>query len=248
MPEDMPGAPSIEALLARQAARADVMADDARRYWPRHARRFDYVLRYLRALPDPNRPRLVLDIGASFETPLLAEAFPSWQIDVLAEGRDERFALPPPSRVVVFDLNAAAASERWPDLGGRRYDLIVFMEVIEHLSIPPEQVLRFLGAQLADGGAILLTTPNAAWLKNRLKLLRGQNPFERLRPGGGGHIREYTLDELRAAASAAGLACVDARCCGLYGFTGAKDRFYNALANATLPGLRRSLFLFLRKR
>jgi SAM-dependent methyltransferase len=236
---------SIPAVLARAAARAQTMGPDARAYWPRHERRFEFVLRYLQAHTPPG-PRRVLDVGPSFETAMLAAVFPDWQIDTLGDGRDERFVLPPPSRHFTFDLHAAADPPRWPDLGAR-YDTIVFMEVLEHLNVPPRAVLEFLGAQLADGGELLLTTPNAAWLKNRLKLLRGRNPFETLRPGGGGHIRESTLAELRTAAQEAGLECVAAKHCGLYGFTGAKDRFYDALANATLPALRRSLFLILRR-
>jgi SAM-dependent methyltransferase len=237
---------SLPTVLARAAARAQTMGPDARAYWPRHARRFEFVLRYLHAHTPPG-PRRVLDVGPSFETAMLAALFPVWQIDTLGEGRDERFALPPPSRHFNFDLHAAVDPHRWPDLGGR-YDTIVFMEVLEHLNVPPRAVLAFLGAQLAEGGFLLLTTPNAAWLKNRLKLLRGRNPFESLRPGGGGHIRESTLAELRTTAREAGLECVASKQCGLYGFTGAKDRCYNALANATLPSLRRSLFLVLRKR
>ena len=236
---------SLSAALARAATGARTMSPEARAYWPRHARRFEFVLRYLRTHTPPG-PRRVLDIGPSFETALLAAVFPGWQIDTLGEGRDERFVLPPPSRHFTFDLHAAAEPRRWPDFAVR-YDTIVFMEVLEHLNVPPRDVLAFLGAQLADDGCLLLTTPNAAWLKNRLKLLRGRNPFEPLRPGGGGHIRESTLAELRTAAQEAGLGCAAAQQCGLYGFTGAKDRFYNALANATLPSLRRSLFLMLRK-
>jgi hypothetical protein len=236
---------SLPTVLARAAARAQTMGPDARAYWPRHARRFAFVLRYLQAHTPPG-PRRVLDVGPSFETAMLAAIFPDWQIDTLGDGRDERFVLPPPSRHFNFDLHAAADPRHWPDFGVR-YDTIVFMEVLEHLNLPPRAVLAFLGAQLADGGFLLLTTPNAAWLKNRLKLLRGRNPFEPLRPGGGGHVRESTLAELRAAAPEAGLECVAAKHCGLYGFTGAKDRFYNALANATLRGLRRSLFLVLRR-
>ena len=236
---------SLSTVLAHAAARAQTMGPDARAYWPRHARRFEFVLRHLQTHTPPG-PRRVLDIGPSFETALLAAVFPDWRIATLGEGRDERFVLPPPSRHFTFDLHAAAAPRRWPDFAVR-YDTIVFMEVLEHLNVPPRDVLAFLGAQLADDGCLLLTTPNAAWLKNRLKLLRGRNPFEPLRPGGGGHIRESTLAELRTAAQEAGLECAVAKHCGLYGFTGAKDRFYNALANATLPSLRRSLFLVLRR-
>ena len=241
---DRPG--SLSAVLANAAARAQTMGPDARAYWPRHAGRFEFVLHYLQTHTPPG-PRRVLDGGPSFETAMFAALFPDWQIDMLGEGRDERFALPPPSRHFTFDLHAAADPRCWPDFGVR-YDTIVFMEVLEHLNVPPRAVLEFLGAQLANGGFLLLTTPNAAWLKNRWKLLRGRNPFEPLRAGGGGHIRESTLAELQTAAQEAGLECAAAKHCSLYGFAGAKDRFYNALANATLPGLRRSLFLVLRKR
>ena len=236
---------SLSTVLAHAAVRAQTMGPDARAYWPRHARRFEFVLRYLQAHTLPG-PRRVLSVGPSFETAMFASVFPDWQIDTLGEGLDERFVLPPPRRHFTFDLHAAADPRRWPDFGVR-YDTIVFMEVLEHLNAPPRAVLEFLGAQLADEGFLLLTTPNAAWLKNRLKLLRGRNPFEPLRPGGGGHIRESTLAELRTAAQEAGLACAVAKQCGLYGFTGAKDRCYDALANATFPSLRRSLFLVLRK-
>jgi hypothetical protein len=236
---------TLDALLDKHAARARAMPADARDYWPRHEGRFRFVLRYLDEHAR-SRVRHALDVGASFETRLLADCFPEWRIDTLGDGHDARFVLPPPSRHFTYDLNAVADEARWPDLG-TRYDLIVFMEVIEHLNVPPARVLRFLAAQLAAGGTLLLTTPNAAWLKNRLKLLRGQNPFELLREGGGGHIREYTLAELQAAGSEAGLGCVQAQLCGLYGFTGGNDRFYDALANATLPGLRRSIFAVFRK-
>lgn len=219
------------------------MSPEAAYYWQRHAVRFEYVLRYLAARGE-SRVRTVLDIGGSFQTRLLAEQFPAWRIDTLAEGDDPRFRLPAPSQFFAFDLNDAIHPQKWPALGGP-YDLIVFMEVIEHLVAPPANVLRFLASQLRPGGAILLTTPNAAWLKNRLKLLRGKNPFELLREDRSGHVREYTLDELQDAARQAGLACADGHLRGLYHFSGAKDRFYSTLADATFPGLRRSIFMLL---
>jgi SAM-dependent methyltransferase len=237
--------PALAALLARFGAKAATLSAEAGTYWQRHAVRFEHVLRALDRR-GRGRVRTALDVGCSFQTLLLAEYFPAWRIDTLADIRDERFLLPPPSRHFLLDLNAADAAAPALD-AGTRYDLIVFMEVIEHLRIPPAQVLRFLAAQLAPGGVIVLTTPNAAWLKNRLKLLRGRNPFELLRPEGGGHIRESTLDELRDAAAAAGLRVAEARRLGLYGFSGAKDRFYSALADATHPSLSRTLFLVLEK-
>jgi len=119
--------------------------------------------------------------------------------------------------------------------------------VIEHLNTPPRRVLEFLAAQLAPGGWLVLTTPNAVWLKNRLRLLMGRNPFELLRDDRSGHVREYTLAELAAAAGEAGLEVAAAERHGLYHFAGAKDRFYSALADATHPSLRRAIFMVLRR-
>ena len=236
---------SPAALFAAHAARAAQLSPEAGRYWDRHCGRFAYVLQFLDR-HERARTTRVLDVGASFQTSLMAESFPAWQVDTLGLGRDHRFVLPPPSRHFDFDLNGAAEHAAWPAFPDR-YDLIVFMEVIEHLVTPPQRVLEFLAAQLAPGGRILLTTPNAAWLKNRLKLLCGHNPFELLRDDHGGHIREYTLAELEAAARAAGLTVPTAQRRGLYRFSGAKDRLYSALADATLPGLRRTIFLVLQR-
>lgn len=236
---------ALDALLARHAARASALTPDAVNYWARHAVRFEFVLRELERR-FRGRARTALDVGCSFQTRLLAEFFPEWRIDTLADICDGRFLLPVPSRHFQFDLNDAPDRARWPALGGP-YDVIVFMEVIEHLNTPPRRVLEFLAAQLVPGGAIVLTTPNAVWLKNRLRVLLGRNPYELLRDDRTGHVREYTLAELTAAARAAGLEVAAAQRCGLYRFSGTKDRFYSALADATHPSLRRSIFLVLRR-
>lgn len=237
---------ALDALLARHAAGAAALTPDAGIYWARHAVRFDFVLRELDRR-FRGRARTALDIGGSFQTRMLAEFFPEWRLDTLSDICDERFSLPPPSRHFQFDLNAASVRAGWPALGGP-YDVIVFMEVIEHLNTPPRRVLEFLAAQLAPGGAIVLTTPNAVWLKNRLRLVCGRNPFELLRDDHSGHVREYTLAELSAAAREAGLEVEAAERRGLYHFSGAKDRFYSALADATHPSLRRTIFMVLRQR
>jgi SAM-dependent methyltransferase len=237
--------PVLDALLARHALSAAALTPDAGFYWDRHAVRFDFVLRELDRR-FRGRARTALDIGGSFQTRMLAEYFPEWRIDTLADVCDARFSLPTPSRHFQFDLNAAPDRARWPTLG-ELYDVIVFMEVIEHLNTPPRRVLEFLAAQLAPGGAIVLTTPNAVWLKNRLRLLMGRNPFEMLRDDRSGHVREYTLTELATASREAGLEVAAAERHGLYHFSGAKDRFYSAVADATHPSLRRTIFMVLRR-
>lgn len=81
------------------------------------------------------------------------------------------------------------------------YDLILFVEVLEHLLVNPILLFREIWAHLAPGGRVFLTTPNLARASNRLRLLRGRSIKERgrypLESGAVyGHVVEYTRDEL----------------------------------------------------
>ncbi len=89
------------------------------------------------------------------------------------------------------------------------FDIIVICEVVEHLRIPPDVVLTFLKKLVKKpGGIIIVGTPNAVCLANRLRMMMGENPFHLLSPdlgSGAGHIREYTMEELRKYGHNAGL-------------------------------------------
>jgi len=67
-------------------------------------------------------------------------------------------------------------------------------------------VLRLLEAALRPGGWLVLQTPNAARIGNRVRLLAGRNPFEPLREDSvsPGHFREYTVAELLGMVRKAG--------------------------------------------
>lgn len=80
------------------------------------------------------------------------------------------------------------------------YDVLLFLAVIEHLHESPRNLLASMYANLRPGGRLVVTTPNHAWLRTRLRLLFGrsanhplaewwQTPFF-------GHVREFTIDEL----------------------------------------------------
>jgi cyclopropane fatty-acyl-phospholipid synthase-like methyltransferase len=165
-----------------------------------HAPRFAYVLEVLDRC-GLGTGSTVLDIGPSRLTALIRERF-GVAVDSLGFGEDRAA---PEGRHFEFDLNQAQRQEGWRrDLP--RYDFVVMAEVLEHLHTAPQLVLGFVRTLLADGGRLILQTPNAASLPKRLKLLLGRNPFEMIRADAmnPGHFREYTRKELLAIAADTG--------------------------------------------
>jgi SAM-dependent methyltransferase len=91
-------------------------------------------------------------------------------------------------------------------------DMVVFTEVLEHLSTGPGRIFSEINRILRPGGALVFSLPNMAKLKNRIAALLG-NPvlqpvyavFKEDKSGysqgsgewvhGYGHIREYTMSE-----------------------------------------------------
>lgn len=75
--------------------------------------------------------------------------------------------------------------------GDNRYDLIVLLDVLEHVEQDCDS-LAALRERLADGGSLLLTVPAAPWLWSDHDVLHH-------------HKRRYTLASLSTVARAAGL-------------------------------------------
>jgi 2-polyprenyl-3-methyl-5-hydroxy-6-metoxy-1,4-benzoquinol methylase len=101
------------------------------------------------------------------------------------------------------------------------FDIIVICEVVEHLRIPPDVVLSFLKKLVKKpGGVIIVGTPNAVCLSNRLRMMMGENPFHLLSSdwkSGDVHIREYTMQELRKYGESAGVTVVFEEYCNYWG-------------------------------
>ncbi len=234
---------------------ADIRGGD-RGYLAYHAPRYRYLLALAARYAAPADGR-ILDIGLSPLTDLLRNRLghPVDTLGLEAEPSAED------RRHFRFDLNALddPAAPR-PDLP--RYAWIFLAEVIEHLHVSPATVFDFLGAHLAEGGRLVVQTPNAASLPKRLKLLAGRNPYDLIRdePGNPGHFREYTWVELHAFAQRSGLAVVasdrryyfDARFAHHAGAAPKPQPFLGALKNvvyrALPPALREGITLVLARR
>jgi len=209
--EDMSVYRQAEETLSRmvEAERVVTCGEESRRsYLSMHQARFAEIKRLCRTyVVDPSAR--VLDIGRSELTAYLAGFYGNVHtlgLDPVADdgGHREMKAMDAVPHIT-FDLLQSDRVSQWPDRG--RFDLIVFSEVIEHLAIAPEYVLAFLQALLTEKGVLVCTTPNAAEIAKRLRMLAGRNPYERLRlyAFNPGHVREYTGAELRAIAESVGL-------------------------------------------
>lgn len=236
-------------MLAEAAAYAQRLSPASVDYWQRHAPRFRYFLPLVARLAAEQPLARVLDVGMGFQTFLLERLLPEARIDCLGVDPDVRFL---PARPYTFhpaNLNEIDPAGSPPAAAAASYDLVVFMEVVEHLVLPPEVTLAYLAAYLRPGGHLLVTTPNAAWIRNRLALLFGRNPFETLRTDRRemGHIREYTRAELAAAFHTLPMQQVLLERTGLYRFRQAKDNFLSACVDRLCPAMARTLVALYRK-
>lgn len=191
-------------------------ADGRRRYSVEQSDRIAKTVRLcIQICPDPQAA--VLDVGRSHLSSCLLRHYAA----VTTLGRPLEIAgkyahttgwEPPAGKTyaghIDCDLNSIPAQAPAEDLP--RFDLIVFAEVVEHLFAAPYAALSWLKYLLGDGGVILCTTPNAASLLSRLRLLFGINPSEPLRYdlNNAGHIHEYTKKELYELGRLAGLDVV----------------------------------------
>ncbi|MEN2787652.1 bifunctional 2-polyprenyl-6-hydroxyphenol methylase/3-demethylubiquinol 3-O-methyltransferase UbiG [Sphingomonas qilianensis] len=97
------------------------------------------------------------------------------------------------------------------DLRGETFDLVTSLEVIEHVS-DPARFVRGLAGALAEGGLLVLSTPNRTAL-SRLALIGVGERLGGIPRGTHDWHRFLTPDELTALLEAAGLRVIDT--CGL---------------------------------
>lgn len=93
------------------------------------------------------------------------------------------------------------------------YDGVVFTEVFEHLRDYPVRSLQEVARILRPGGFLFFSTPNAAYLRSRIDLLRGRSVYTPLPDWIGGvpharHAREYLFREVDEVMGIAGLEVV----------------------------------------
>jgi len=136
----------------------------------------------------------VLDLGGwemAFLCAPLAASLVSVSLNAPKQSLEERF------RIQVEAFNVMDAT--FP-LAGRTFDIVFFLEILEHLPPPTDVIMKRLRGLLNPDGILVLSVPNLAFWQKRLKFfLFGRSPLkladERDPFGGYHHIRTYTYDE-----------------------------------------------------
>jgi 2-polyprenyl-3-methyl-5-hydroxy-6-metoxy-1,4-benzoquinol methylase len=88
------------------------------------------------------------------------------------------------------------------------YDVIIFADVLEHISLP-EPVLRWAMSRLSPSGTIVSLIPNSANWKFRRKILKGDWSYHDTGYFDRDHVRFFDVTTARALGTSLGLEEVD---------------------------------------
>lgn len=109
------------------------------------------------------------------------------------------------SDVVHADLQQIEVVKQ--SLGERRFDVIIFADVLEHLAWPIGVLRGYLGL-LKDGGSVIVSLPNVGLWSVRLSLLFGRFRYEETGVLDRTHLRFFTRRSARELIEQAGLEVV----------------------------------------
>lgn len=146
-----------------------------------HLPRYMHTLRHM---PSPSQFKdeqtRVLEIGTSFIfPPILLDLFKYSKVDVthfLPGDKRVELQIPVPNDgrlLTAYNINLEEEALPVPDA---QYDMVLFMEVIEHMERDPMHIMCEINRVLKDDGFIYITTPNSTSGRNVVKILNGFAP------------------------------------------------------------------------
>jgi SAM-dependent methyltransferase len=171
----------------------------------------------LRFIPNPRQRGRALELGSPpYQISLLVRKLRNYDIEhtgFSVDGRPELVAdLENPEqgeRVTLTSKCFDVERDRFP-YEDDTFDLVIWCEVIEHLTVDPMHTLSEIHRVLRTGGSLVVSTPNVARADNVATLFYGRNIYDPYHLGspfaGSRHVREYTYQELRSLVEGCGFA------------------------------------------
>jgi predicted SAM-dependent methyltransferase len=221
--------------------------EEQKAYLNTHAKRFELVLKHI----NQNSHQQVLDIGPSFLSILLKEKYQN-NLTLLGfadlestGGHLPDIEILKQNNLIVQDLNFWKVDKN----SHLKYDLIICAEVMEHLYSSPVILLQNFYNSLRSNGVLMIQTPNAVALKNRIKLLFGKNPYDIPRENvkNPGHFREYTVKELADIAQKAGFEVQEVITDEYFENPSVKSKIYRSLKTIIPASLKSGITIILKK-
>jgi 2-polyprenyl-3-methyl-5-hydroxy-6-metoxy-1,4-benzoquinol methylase len=173
-----------------------------------HLQRYLYTFAFLPEVPTSAQKPKLLDIGGAYG--VFADALKSIGLYQLTVGD-----VVDSEQVIKFDCER----DVYP-FENDSFDVVLFTEVLEHLTEDPMFALTEINRVLKIGGQILLTTPNLSSWKAINRALKHENPYLfsiYVRTGGTDrHNREYTYNEVVKLIEAAGFEIERAEAIDVY--------------------------------
>ncbi|MCA1726301.1 MAG: class I SAM-dependent methyltransferase [Actinobacteria bacterium] len=146
--------------------------------------------------PPPKRPDArALDVGGGmgeFAEVLRSKGYTTDLADLSASNVEN-------ARERGFGAMRVDLNEGLPGIEDATYDVVAMLEVIEHV-VNSETLLREAARVVRPGGEIVLSTPNVAFLGDRLHVAAGRPPIAE-----GYHYRFFTIVTMRALFAAEGI-------------------------------------------
>jgi hypothetical protein len=205
----------IPTIISELEAYSKTLDEGCISYWYYHKKRYLWFIEALADLIDNNalqKDLRILDIAPLYQTLLMSKLLSEATVDTMGYVNGP-FHPQTNSKHIQYDLNDCYYKDRYLSLTeDEKYDIVVMLEVIEHLPTSLPQVFDFLRSLVKENGILIIQTPNAVSLSKRFIIARGENPYERIRENmreDPSHYREYTRNELSHFGYQAGFDVLD---------------------------------------